>query len=67
MAGLSDREFEVFMLLGQGYAPRHIAETLCLSVSTVEAYRERMKQKLGVESSPMLLRFAVRWCKDRVE
>ena len=40
------------MLLGQGYAPRHIAETLCLSVSTVEAYRERMKQKLGVESSP---------------
>lgn len=62
---LSDREFEVFLLLGEGYAPRHIAEALCLSVSTVEAYRERMKEKLGVGSSPMLLRYAVRWCKDR--
>lgn len=61
---LSDREFEVFLLLGEGYAPRHIAETLSLSVSTIEAYRERMKEKLGVESSPMLLRYAVRWCKD---
>ena len=65
VAALSDREFEVFLLIGQGYAPRYIAEALCLSVSTVEAYRERMKEKLGLESSPMLLRFAVRWCKDR--
>ena len=67
VATLSDREFEVFLLIGQGYAPRHIAEALCLSVSTIEAYRERMKEKLGVESSPMLLRYAVRWCKDRAE
>jgi DNA-binding NarL/FixJ family response regulator len=65
VSSLSDREFEVFLLLGQGYAPRHIAEDLCLSVSTVEAYRERMKEKLGVPSSPLLLRYAVRWCKDR--
>lgn len=67
VSALSDREFEVFLLLGQGFAPRHIAETLCLSVSTVEAYRERMKEKLGMASSPALLRFAVRWCKDRTE
>ena len=67
IAALSDRELEVFLLIGQGYAPRYIAEALSLSVSTVEAYRERMKEKLGVESSPMLLRFAVRWCKDRTE
>ena len=67
VSALSDREFEVFLLLGQGFAPRHIAETLCLSVSTVEAYRERMKEKLGLASSPLLLRFAVRWCKDRTE
>lgn len=66
VAALSDREFEVLLLLGQGYAPRHIADTLCLSVSTVEAYRERMKQKLGLGSSPMLTRYAVQWCKDRV-
>ena len=65
VAALSDRELEVFLLIGQGYAPRYIAEALCLSVSTVEAYRERMKEKLGLESSPVLLRFAVRWCKDR--
>lgn len=65
VAGLTDREFEVFLLLGQGYTPRHVAEALCLSVSTVEAHRERMKGKLGVESSPMLLRYAVAWCKDQ--
>lgn len=65
VAMLSDRELEVFLLIGQGFAPRYIAEALCLSVSTVEAYRERMKEKLGVESSPMLLRYAVRWCKDQ--
>ena len=65
---LSDREFEVFLLLGKGYAPRHIADALSLSVSTVEVYRERMKEKLGVESSPLLVRYAVRWCRDnRVE
>lgn len=62
---LTDREFEVFLLVGQGYAPRHIAEKLSLSVSTVEVYRERLKEKLGLESSPLLLRYAVRWCKDR--
>lgn len=61
---LTDRELEVFRLIGQGYAPRHIAEYLNLSVSTIEVYRERIKEKLGLESSPLLLRFAVRWCKD---
>ena len=67
VAALSDRELEVFLLIGQGFAPRYIAQALCLSVSTVEAYRERMKEKLDLESSPVLLRFAVRWCKDRAE
>ena len=67
VAALSDRELEVFLLIGQGYAPRYIAEALCLSVSTIEAYRERMKEKLSLGSSPMLLRFAVRWCKDQTE
>jgi DNA-binding NarL/FixJ family response regulator len=61
---LSDRELEVFLLIGRGYAPRHIAEQLSLSVSTVEVYRERLKEKLGLASSPLLLRYAVRWCKD---
>jgi DNA-binding NarL/FixJ family response regulator len=61
---LADRELEVFLLMGQGFAPRHIAEKLSLSPSTVEVYRERLKEKLGLESSPVLLRYAVRWCKD---
>lgn len=61
---LSDRELEVFLLIGQGFAPRHIAERLSLSTSTIEVHREHIKQKLGLESSPLLLRYAVRWCKD---
>ena len=61
---LTDRELEVYRLIGQGFAPRHIAEKLNLSVSTIEAYRERIKSKLGLASSPQLLRHAVRWCKD---
>jgi DNA-binding NarL/FixJ family response regulator len=65
VAVLTDREFEVFLLIGEGFTPRHIAEKLSLSVSTVEVYRERIKAKLALESSPLLLRYAVRWCKDR--
>lgn len=61
---LSDRELEIFFLIGQGFAPRHIAEQLSLSVSTVEVYRERIKEKLNLKSSPLLLRYAIRWCKD---
>ncbi len=61
---LSDRETEVFLLLGRGYAPRHIAETLGLSVSTVEAHRERLKLKLGVPDSAHLVRYAVAWAVD---
>lgn len=63
---LTDRELEIFLLIGQGYAPRHIAEKLGLSVSTVEVYRERLKDKLRLESSPLLLRYAVSWCKDEI-
>ena len=64
VAALTDREFDVFMRLGRGYAPRHVAEELGLSVSTVEAYRERLKAKLGIGDSALLLRYAVRWLKD---
>ncbi|MFW5955509.1 MAG: response regulator [Rhodothermales bacterium] len=62
---LTDREFEVFELLGQGYAPRHIAERLNLSVNTIEVYRERIKAKLGLSTSSMLLRYAIQWWKDQ--
>lgn len=61
---LTDRELEVFRLIGEGFPPRHIAENLNLSVSTIEVYRERIKHKMGLKSSPLLLRYAVSWCKD---
>jgi len=61
IARLTDREFEVFLLIGQGYAPRHIAERLNLSVHTIEVYRQRLKDKLNLDSTADLQRYAVQW------
>ena len=58
---LSDRELEVFELLGQGRGTRQIAETLKVSVKTVQAYCARIKEKLSLASATELLREAVRW------
>jgi DNA-binding NarL/FixJ family response regulator len=58
---LSDRELEVFELLGQGRGTRQIAETLHVSVKTVQAYCARIKEKLNLASATELLREAVRW------
>ncbi len=66
MSLLTDRELEVFLLLGEGYAPRHIADKLHLSPSTVEVYRQHLKEKLNLESSALLGRYAVAWCRSHV-
>ena len=58
---LSDRELEVFELLGQGRGTRQIAEVLRVSVKTVQAYCARIKDKLKLSSATELLREAVRW------
>ena len=58
---LSDRELEVFELLGQGRGTRQIAEVLRVSVKTVQAYCARIKEKLSLASATELLREAVRW------
>ena len=58
---LSDRELEVFELLGEGRGTRQIAETLRVSVKTVQAYCARVKEKLNLGSATELLREAVRW------
>jgi DNA-binding NarL/FixJ family response regulator len=58
---LSDRELEVFELLGQGRGTRQIAESLRVSVKTVQAYCARIKEKLNLASATELLREAVRW------
>ena len=56
---LTDRELEVFELIGQGLSNRRIAERLFRSIKTVESHRENIKVKLGIASSGQLLRYAV--------
>jgi len=58
---LSDRELEIFRLLGQGRTTSQIAEDLHLSLKTVQAYCARAKEKFGVNSLGELLRAAIRW------
>jgi len=58
---LSDRELEIFRLLGQGRTPSEIAQDLNLSLKTVQAYCARAKEKFGVTSLTELLRAAIRW------
>jgi DNA-binding NarL/FixJ family response regulator len=58
---LSDRELEVFRLIGRGYRTRQIAEMLRLSVKTVESYREHIKHKMGFRDATELLQHAIQW------
>jgi DNA-binding NarL/FixJ family response regulator len=58
---LSDRELEIFRLLGQGRTTSQIAADLHLSLKTVQAYCARAKEKFGVTSLGELLRAAIRW------
>jgi DNA-binding NarL/FixJ family response regulator len=61
---LTDRELEIFQLIGQGLSTRQIAENLHLSVKTVEAHKAHIKEKLNLKSSPELLRYAIRETMD---
>lgn len=61
---LTDREFEVFELIGQGKSTRTIAKHLSLSVKTVEVHRLNMKRKLGLDSASELVSFAIRWTES---
>ena len=58
---LTDRELEVFDLLGRGLATREIADRLKLSIKTIETHRDKIKVKLEIESTPALTRHAVQW------
>lgn len=58
---LSDREFEVFRLLGQGKTTKEIADQLHLSHKTVAVHRGHIKEKLGLTSATELMHQAVRW------
>lgn len=59
--GLTDREFEIFELIGRGEGTRQIAEKLHISVHTVESHRENIRAKLGLRSGTELVQSAVRW------
>jgi DNA-binding NarL/FixJ family response regulator len=58
---LSDRELEVLQHMGQGLGTSQIADKLCLSVKTIETYREHLKDKLNLTSGQSLLRYAIEW------
>ena len=62
---LTDREFEVFQLIGQGKGTRQVAEALHLSVKTVEVHRLHIKEKLSMDDAPTLVRYAVRWVETQ--
>jgi DNA-binding NarL/FixJ family response regulator len=58
---LTDRELEVFRLIGEGHGTRQIAEALHLSVKTVESYQAHIKEKLCLRSARELVQHAVEW------
>jgi DNA-binding NarL/FixJ family response regulator len=61
---LSDREMEVFQLIGNGYSTRQIAQKLNLSSKTIDSYREHLKLKLNLESGAELVRHAIQWARS---
>jgi DNA-binding NarL/FixJ family response regulator len=58
---LSDRELEVFQLIGQGFGSRQISERLNVSMKTVETHREHIKEKLNLDSTTELVQRAIHW------
>ncbi len=62
---LSDREFEVFQLLGRGKTTKDAAQTLNLSPKTVDVYRARLKEKLQLKDATSLVHYAVRWVETQ--
>jgi DNA-binding NarL/FixJ family response regulator len=63
---LSNRELEIFQLIGDGYATQEIARRLHLSSKTVASHREHIKEKLNLRTSEELARFAIHWLRYRM-
>ena len=62
---LTDREFEVFQLIGHGLSTKEMAEKLRVSVKTIEVHRVNIKEKLKTPTAPDLIRYAVRWVESQ--
>lgn len=60
---LTNRELEVFRLIGEGFSTKEIAQRLNLSIKTIGTYREKIKQKLNLKHYTALVKFAVHWTK----
>jgi DNA-binding NarL/FixJ family response regulator len=65
VSALTDRELEVFRLIGDGISTREISERLNLSMKTVDAHRRHMREKLNLRSTSELIRYATQWVSDR--
>lgn len=61
LSGLSDRELEIFELMGSGMSARAIADELFLSIKTIDTYRRHIKKKLKIETNTELTVFAATW------
>jgi len=61
---LTDREFEVFELLGRGLGTAQMAAELHISIKTIEVHRAHIKEKLNIKSGPELIAFAARWAQS---
>jgi len=61
VSSLSDRESEVFELIGNGFGTGEIAKKLNLSVNTIESHRRNIKEKLGIKSGNELVKNAIQW------
>jgi DNA-binding NarL/FixJ family response regulator len=61
LSTLTDRELQVFELLGKGFETRQIADNLRLSIKTIETYREHIKVKLSIKNSTELIKQASQW------
>ena len=61
---LSDRELEVFRMLGQGKGIRQIAEDLSLSIATINSFRTRIKEKLNLKTSTEVMLHAIQWVRE---
>ena len=64
---LSDREFEIFRLIGEGVKASQMAKQLHLSIKTIETYRSRIKEKLNLPNASQLLQYSIKWAKSQDE
>ena len=65
VSALTERELEVFRLIGEGISTREISQRLDLSMKTVDAHRRHMREKLNLRSTSELIRYATQWVSDR--